>query len=196
MKEEAVNVIVSAVTVSPKTETEFLNMTFLVEDPKIQNLYLEFSDIDLEYVLNNEILKEAYEKGQLAKYTKIDTTLEDYNIRMIKDDTVIQIQRIRDYLEKISEKYEKIIFWIDEVTLWSQLIELLYGGSHDNSYELPYYIDFQPIDIKSVVRMTSIKEGNYEYAEEIMSTNQALTDSSLSIASFLESFIKKVGIIN
>lgn len=195
-KKEAVNVIISAVTTTPKTDTEFINMTFLVDDPKIKDLYLEFSDIDLENVFKNEILKEAYENGQLSEYTKIDQTLENYNIRMIKDDTVIQIQRIRDYLQEISEYADKIVFWLDEVTLWNQFIELVYGGKSDGTYELPHYIDFQPIDIKSVIRMSAIKDGNYSYAEELMGTNQALTDSSLSLASYLLSFIKKAKIIN
>ncbi|QPI17124.1 hypothetical protein [Staphylococcus phage vB_StaM_SA1] len=191
----ALNIVVSAVTTSPKTNTEFINMTFIVDNPKFKDLYLEFSDIDLSEVFKNEMLKEAYEKGQLSEYTKIDQTLDNYNIRMVKDDTVIQIQRIRDYLEGLSEHAEKLVFWVDEITLWSQLIELIYGGLSDNTYELPSYIDFQPIDIKSVVRMSAIRDDDYAYAEELMGTSESLTDSSLSISSFLLSFIKNAGIL-
>ncbi|WPH64314.1 hypothetical protein [Staphylococcus phage vB_StaM_PB50] len=192
----ALNIIVSAVTTSPKTNTEFINMTFMVDSPKFKDLYLEFSDIDLNEVFKNEMLKDAYEKGQLSNYTKIDKTLDDYNLRLIKDDTVIQVQRIRDYFEGLSEYADKLVFWIDEITLWSQLIELVYGGSSDNTYEFPSYIDFQPIDVKSVVRMSSIKDGDYSYAEELMGTNESMTDSSLSIASLLLSFIKKAKILD
>ncbi|WRM43490.1 hypothetical protein [Staphylococcus phage LY01] len=191
----ALNIIVSAVTTTPKTNTEFINMTFMVDNPKFKDMYLEFSDIDLSEVFKNEILKEAYENGQLSEYTKIDQTLDNYNIRMIKDDTVIQIQRIRDYFEELSEYADKLVFWIDEITLWSQLIELVYGGSSDNTYELPSYIDFQPIDIKSVVRMSAIRDDDYSYAEELMGTSESLTDSSLSISSFLLTFIKNAGIL-
>ncbi|BDE75626.1 hypothetical protein UFVDC4_00055 [Staphylococcus phage vB_SauM-UFV_DC4] len=191
----ALNIIASAVTTTPKTNTEFINMTFMVDNPKFKDMYLEFSDIDLSEVFKNEMLKEAYENGQLAEYTKIDQTLDNYNIRMIKDDTVIQIQRIRDYFEELSEYADKLIFWVDEITLWSQLIELVYGGSSDNTYELPSYIDFQPIDIKSVVRMSAIRDNDYSYAEELMGTSESLTDSSLSISSFLLTFIKNAGIL-
>lgn len=191
----ALNIIASAVTTTPKTNTEFINMTFMVDNPKFKDMYLEFSDIDLSEVFKNEMLKEAYENGQLAEYTKIDQTLDNYNIRMIKDDTVVQIQRIRDYFEELSEYADKLIFWVDEITLWSQLIELVYGGSSDNTYELPSYIDFQPIDIKSVVRMSAIRDDDYSYAEELMGTSESLTDSSLSISSFLLTFIKNAGIL-
>lgn len=191
----ALNIIAAAVTTTPKTNTEFINMTFMVDNPKFKDMYLEFSDIDLSEVFKNEMLKEAYENGQLAEYTKIDQTLDNYNIRMIKDDTVIQIQRIRDYFEELSEYADKLIFWVDEITLWSQLIELVYGGSSDNTYELPSYIDFQPIDIKSVVRMSAIRDDDYSYAEELMGTSESLTDSSLSISSFLLTFIKNAGIL-
>ncbi|QQM14681.1 hypothetical protein CPT_MarsHill_147 [Staphylococcus phage MarsHill] len=191
----ALNIIASAVTTTPKTNTEFINMTFMVDNPKFKSMYLEFSDIDLSEVFKNEMLKEAYENGQLAEYTKIDQTLDSYNIRMIKDDTVVQIQRIRDYFEELSEYADKLIFWVDEITLWSQLIELVYGGSSDNTYELPSYIDFQPIDIKSVVRMSAIRDDDYSYAEELMGTSESLTDSSLSISSFLLTFIKNAGIL-
>ncbi|QDJ97859.1 hypothetical protein PALS2_234 [Staphylococcus phage PALS_2] len=191
----ALNIIASAVTTTPKTNTEFINMTFMVDNPKFKDMYLEFSDIDLSEVFKNEMLKEAYENGQLAEYTKIDQTLDNYNIRMIKDDTVIQIQRIRDYFEELSEYADKLIFWVDEITLWSQLIELVYGGSSDNTYQLPSYIDFQPIDIKSVVRMSAIRDNDYSYAEELMGTSESLTDSSLSISSFLLTFIKNAGIL-
>ncbi|QQO92799.1 hypothetical protein CPT_Madawaska_147 [Staphylococcus phage Madawaska] len=191
----ALNIIASAVTTTPKTNTEFINITFMVDNPKFKSMYLEFSDIDLSEVFKNEMLKEAYENGQLAEYTKIDQTLDSYNIRMIKDDTVVQIQRIRDYFEELSEYADKLIFWVDEITLWSQLIELVYGGSSDNTYELPSYIDFQPIDIKSVVRMSAIRDDDYSYAEELMGTSESLTDSSLSISSFLLTFIKNAGIL-
>jgi hypothetical protein len=106
----ALNIIVSAVTTSPKTNTEFINMTFMVDSPKFKDLYLEFSDIDLNEVFKNEMLKDAYEKGQLSEYTKIDKTLDDYNLRLIKDDTVIQVQRIRDYFEGLSEYADKLVF--------------------------------------------------------------------------------------
>lgn len=179
--EKVLNISVSAITLSPKTDTDYLNIA-LIPDSKDQALYAEFTDIDFPKVLSDELFKELFEQQKFNDVSKIDQTIDSHNIRMIKDDRVKLVSTIQDYLYQLSSKYDKIVFWIDEITLWSQFIELIYGNE-SNNYNLPDYIDFQPIDIKSLIRVSAFKDNVYDYAEELIGKDPDYFNNSLLNAS-------------
>lgn len=188
---EVINIVMSAVTTSIQTETDIINMCFIPDQKEFKTLYVETSDLDMEKIMRNENLEEAFSHNQLKSVIETNQIIEDMNVQMIKNTRVVIAQHIRNYLEEMSKKYDKIIFWVNEHTLWSQFLEFIYGSTKE-TIQIPEYIDFQPIDINSIIRISNFKNGNYDYGEDIMNMDESYTISSLQISSFLYFFLKEI----
>ena len=191
------NIIMTATRTPPGENSRFLNMTMMTNSPEINDLYIEFSNVDFSDVIDIPMGKEIYNSLRYKSYNRIDTTLEDNNLRLFKGSDSEISELIRSYLGHIIDnKGKQIVFWISDITIWEKFMLNFFGRDEKGLIEFPSDdISMTPVSIDTIFRLPVIdsnaEKRSIKDAIELLEIKPSILINSLSEATYYYTLLRE-----
>jgi len=198
---EIVDIVVSITRCSLGIDSKIVNMAMVTSDPDLEDFYMEFSNVDYGEIISiGEHGRQIYNDLHFKQYNTMDYREQDINIRMIKDSLTNARKLVLDYINDIIyDKNKKIVFWVNDITIWEPFILTFFDRNEDGLFNIP--IDKMspvPMDIGTVLRLPFVideKEKTLEDSNNIIGMTDDLLTNSLSEATFMMTYLKNNKIV-
>lgn len=144
------NVFLSVMASGSMGYDEIMNFALKCND---KMLYVERTDFDLRLVNRNEdntrIMDNEYYVSSNSIYNEFPTSKDDTILSMKDNDDKVAMET-KAWLHNLTDNgNNQLYIWIDNPTVWSKFISLIFPNAND-IVEIPEYIIPYPMDLNSI----------------------------------------------